>query len=154
MDIRLIESSTLDNTSVYLITLSSIEDFKEKLPSSSLKSLFLVLWDATEVSVDEASSFLEKLVLLKPIYCCFHGKDSSRMHEILEEIEAYQSLSETESKDNAILSTDHENEDLKEVFYFISQEAVPTSTEIENVYIIAISQPSGLINKIQRDFLN
>jgi len=78
-----------------------------------------IAWDSEPASAEEISSLVEPLINAGAAYFCTWGKGCQRVHDIVDEIDAYpyDTVGATD-EDSVIMTTWHENESLEDALYF------------------------------------
>lgn len=108
---------------LYLLDLSSPDDFPTSLNTCGKYSTVLLAWDATNVEAAQIASLAQRLIEAGAVYFCTWGSDCERVHDIIDE----QWVGDTSSitNDPTLMTTWHAHDTLDEAIWFALYAALP-----------------------------
>lgn len=110
---------------LFYLSLSEPDDLPKTINLASKHFACFIAWDSELASVEEISCLVEPLLDYGAAYFCTWGPGCERVHDIIDEIDAFPSDRNSPTEDAVIMTTWHAKESLEEALCFFLTTAWP-----------------------------
>ena len=110
---------------LYILNLLEPDDLPKSIKLSSQHFACFIAWNSEAASVDVISNLVEHIIKAGGAYFSTWGPDCQRVHDIIDEIDAYPYNDIGSPEDSVIMTTWHEDESLEEAMCFFLTSTSP-----------------------------
>jgi hypothetical protein len=109
---------SLTGRELFLLAVMKPDDMPETIELGCQHFACFIAWDCESASVEEISSVVEPLMRAGAAYFCTWGSGCQRVHDIVDELDAYPFNSIGAPEGSVIMTSWHDDESLEEALHY------------------------------------